>query len=206
MRPISFKRHRFPADVIRHAVWLYYRFTMSSRDVEDLLAERGMDVPHETIRCWANKLGPAIASNIRMTRQCADCVWHLDELVVKIGGQRMYMWRAADKDSEALDILVRKRRNKYAGLKLLRKLLKSQGFVLTRLHYANWAHWLGISQAVCRKTIAPKIHICPFEDGSEKCSASSPKARPSDSFQPTRRSTTPSISSVTSSLERQCEP
>jgi putative transposase len=68
MRPISFKRHRFPADVIRQAVWLYFRFTMSLRDVEDLLAERGIDVSYETVRCWANKFGPAIAANIRRAR------------------------------------------------------------------------------------------------------------------------------------------
>jgi len=129
MQLISFKRHRFHPDVIRHAVWLYFRFTLSLRDVEDLLAERGIDVTYETIRCWADKFGPAIAANIRKRRGRADCVWHLDEMVVKIGGKRMYMWRAVDKEGEVLDVLVQKRRNKNAALKLLRKLLKSQGFV-----------------------------------------------------------------------------
>lgn len=129
MQPISFKRHRFPPDVIRYAVWLYYRFTLSLRDVEDLLAERGIDLCYETVRCWANKFGPAIASNIRRRRHRADCVWHLDEMVVKIGGKRMFMWRAVDKEGEVLDVLVQKRRNKKAALKLLRKLLKNQGFV-----------------------------------------------------------------------------
>lgn len=129
MNPISFKRHRFPSDTIRLAVWLYFRFTTSLRDVEEMLAERGIDVSYETVRCWANKFGPAIAANIRRKRGKADAVWHLDEMVVRINGKRMFMWRAVDKEGEVLDVLVQKRRNKAAALKLLRKLLKSQGYV-----------------------------------------------------------------------------
>ena len=129
MNPICFKRHRFPPEVIRLGVWLYYRFTLNLRDVEDLLAERGIDVSYETVRCWANKFGPAIAANIRRKRGRADSVWHLDEMVIRIRGQRMYMWRAVDKEGEVLDVLVQKRRNKTAALKLLRKLLKNQGAV-----------------------------------------------------------------------------
>lgn len=125
MRAISFKRNRFPLDAIRYAVWLYYRFTMSLRDVEDLLAERGIDVTYETVRCWVNKFGPAFAANIREIRGRADSIWHLDEMVVRINGQRLYMWRAVDKEGEVLDVLVQKRRNKAAALKLLRKLLKN---------------------------------------------------------------------------------
>ncbi len=129
MRPISFKRHRFPPETIRLAVWLYFRFTTSLRDVEEMLAERGIDVSYETVRCWANKFGPAIAANIRRTRGRADSVWHLDEMVVRINGKRMFMWRAVDKEGEVLDVLVQKRRNKAAALKLLKKLLKNHGFV-----------------------------------------------------------------------------
>ena len=129
MRPISFKRHRFPPDTIRLAVWLYFRFTTSLRDVEEMLAERGVDVSYETVRCWANKFGPAIAANIRRARPRADCVWHLDEMVVKIRGKRMFMWRAVDREGEVLDLLVQKRRNKAAALKFLKKLLKNQGFI-----------------------------------------------------------------------------
>ena len=129
MQPISFKRHRFPPDTIRLAVWLYFRFTTSLRDVEEMLAERGIDVTYETVRCWANKFGPAIAANIRRRRGRADGVWHLDEMVVRINGKRMYMWRAVDKEGEVLDVLVQKRRNKKAALKLMKKLLKNQGFV-----------------------------------------------------------------------------
>ena len=132
MQSICYKRHRFPPDTIRLAVWLYYRFTTSLRDVEEMLAERGIDVTYETVRCWANKFGPAIAANIRRRRGRAGSVWHLDEMVVRINGKRMYMWRAVDKEGEVLDMLVQKRRNKAATLKLLRKLLKNQGFVPER--------------------------------------------------------------------------
>ena len=91
MRSISCKRHRFPADVIRQAVWLYFRFTMSFRDVEDLLAERGIEVSYETIRCWTIKFGPAFASNLKRRRTVPTGRWHLDEMMVKIRGQRMWM-------------------------------------------------------------------------------------------------------------------
>jgi transposase-like protein len=124
---IFYKRHRFPADVIRQAVWLYFRFTLSFRDVEDLLAERGIEVSYETIRCWTIKFGPAFASSLKRRRLQPTGRWHLDEMVVKIRGQRMFMWRAVDDEGEVLDVLVQKRRNKAAALKLLRKLLKNQG-------------------------------------------------------------------------------
>lgn len=151
MQPISFKRHRFHPDIIRHAVWLYFRFTLSLRDVEELLAERGIDVTYETIRCCADRFGPAIAANIRKRRQPADCVWHLDEMVVKIGGKRMSMWRAVDKEGEVLDVLVQKRRNKKVALKLLKKLLKSQGFVST--HSAVYNTFNTERHLVSRKTM-----------------------------------------------------
>ena len=91
MKPISYARHRFPPDVIGHAVWLYLRFTLSYRDVEDLLAERGLEVSNESIRRWVLKFGPAIARNLRSARPRPHNHWHLDEMVVSIGGQRMYM-------------------------------------------------------------------------------------------------------------------
>jgi len=127
MRPISFKRHRFPPDVIRYAVWLYFRFALSVRDVEELLAQRGIEVSREAVRCWVIKFGPLIAANLRRRRSPPTGRWHLDEMVVKIGGQRMYLWRAVDDEGEVLDVLVQKRSNKAAALKLLRKLLRSQG-------------------------------------------------------------------------------
>jgi putative transposase len=127
VRPISYKRHRFPPDVIRHAVWLYFRFTLSFRDVEELLAQRGIEVSYETIRCWTLKFGPRIAANLRRRRSPPSGRWHLDEMVVRIRGRRMFLWRAVDDEGEVLDMLVQRRRNKHAALKLLRRLLKRQG-------------------------------------------------------------------------------
>ena len=127
MNPISFKRHRFPPDVIRYAVWLYFRFTLSIRDVEELLAQRGVEVSREAVRCWVNKFGPLIAANLRRRRSPPTGRWHLDEMVVKICGRRMYLWRAVDDEGEVLDVLVQKRRNKAAALKLFKRLLRNHG-------------------------------------------------------------------------------
>ena len=127
MQPVSFKRHRFPAGVIRHAIWLYFRFTLSFRDVEEMLAQRGIEASYETIRCWTLKFGQAFARNLRRSRPKSTGRWHLDEMVVKIGGKRMWLWRAVDGEGEVLDMLVQRRRNTGAALRLLRKLLKNQG-------------------------------------------------------------------------------
>src|SRR5467141_982011 len=129
MAPISYRRHRFPRVVIQHAVWLYLRFTLSYRDVEDLLAERGLDISYETIRSWVLKFGPVIARRLRRRRPRPGDRWHLDEMVVRIAGRRMYLWRAVDHEGEILDMLVQSRRNCQAALRLMRKLLKKHGFV-----------------------------------------------------------------------------
>src|SRR6516165_10915157 len=131
MKPICYARHRFPPDVIRHAVWLYLRFTLSYRDVEDLLAERGLMVSNESIRRWVLKFGPVLARNLRGLRPKAYTRWHLDEMVVSLSGKQMYMWRAVDVEGEVLEILVQPRRDKAEPLRLLRKLLRRQGFVPT---------------------------------------------------------------------------
>ncbi len=130
MKPISFKRHRFPPDTIRLAVWLYFRFTTSLRDVEEMLAERGIDTTYETVRCWANKFGPAIAANIRRRRGHADSVWHLDEMVVRINGKRMFMWRAVDQEGEVLESYVTKTRDKAAALSFMKKALTRRSAAL----------------------------------------------------------------------------
>ena len=129
MQKISYARYRFPPVIIQHAVWLYFRFSLSYRDVEDLLAERGIDVSYETVRRWALKFGQAYARRLRTTRPRPDAKWHLDEVSVSIAGKRMYLWRAVDSEGEVLDILVQSRRNKKAALKMMRGLLKEQGFV-----------------------------------------------------------------------------
>ena len=128
MNKISYRRHRFPAEIIQRAVWLCFRFPLSYRDVEDLLAERGVDVSYETIRRWSLKFGQAYARKLRQSRPRPDDRWHLDEVFSSINGKRMYLWRAVDSEGEVLDILVQSRRNKKAALKLMRKLLKKQGY------------------------------------------------------------------------------
>src|SRR4028119_1884183 len=133
MQPISYARHRFPPEVIRHAVWLYLRFTLSFRDVEELLVERGLEVSYETVRRWAVKFGPAFAKNLRRLRPKPSNTWHLDEMAVRIGGNRMWLWRAVDSEGEVLDILVQPKRDTKAALKLMRKLLRKQGYALTVL-------------------------------------------------------------------------
>ena len=124
MHTVSYHRHRFPAEVIQHAVWLYFRFPLSFRDVEDLLAQRGIDVSYETVRRWSVKFGVAYARKLRRSHPPADRRWHLDEVFVSINGRNMYLWRAVDCEGEVLDVLVQSRRNKRAALKLMRKLLK----------------------------------------------------------------------------------
>ena len=119
--------YRFPAEIIGHAVWLYYRFCLSLRDVEDLLAERGIEVSYESIRAWCNRFGPEYARSLKSRPGCRGDTWFLDEVFVKIGGELQYLWRAVDQDGDCLDILVQKRRNKKAAKRFFRKLLKGQG-------------------------------------------------------------------------------
>jgi len=128
MPHLSYRRHRFPAPIIQHAIWLYLRFTLSYRDVEDLLAERGLDVSYETVRRWVLKFGPMVARRLRERRPRPSDRWHLDEMVVRIAGKRMYLWRAVDHEGEILDVLVQRRRDKRAALRLMSKLLRKQGF------------------------------------------------------------------------------
>jgi transposase-like protein len=121
-------RHQFPPAIIRHAVWLYVRFTLSYRDVEDLLAERGLDISYETVRRWVLKFGPLFARELRRRRPRPTYRWHLDEMAVMIAGRQFWLWRAVDDEGEVLDLLVQRRRDKAAAVKLMRKLLKKQGF------------------------------------------------------------------------------
>ena len=129
MKKLSYSRHRFPAAVIHRAVWLYFRFPLSFRDAEEMLAERGIEVSFETVRRWVLKFGPAIAANVRSRRVQPSGTWHLDEVFVRIGGKRTYLWRAVDDEGEVLEVLAQSRRNKRAALKLMRKLLKKQGYI-----------------------------------------------------------------------------
>jgi putative transposase len=118
--------YRFPAEVISHAVWLYFRFPLALRMVEELLAARGLIVSHETIRQWALKFGQTFANQVRRRVPCAGDKWHLDEVVIKIAGVKHWLWRAVDQSGMVLDVLVQSRRDKQAAKRLLRKLLKRQ--------------------------------------------------------------------------------
>ena len=126
-QPPSYRGYRFPSEIISHSVWLYYRFGLSFRDVEDLLAERGITVTYEAIRLWCRTFGLNYARRLRRRRGRQGDTWYLDELFVKIQGQQQYLWRAVDEDGDVLDILVQSRRNRRAATRFFRKLLKRQG-------------------------------------------------------------------------------
>jgi putative transposase len=128
MALLSYRRHRFAPPIIQHAIWLYLRFTLSYRDVEELLAERGLEISYETVRRWVVKFGPVIARRLRRYRLRPSDRWHLDEMVVRIAGKQMYLWRAVDHEGEVLDMRVQRRRDSRAALRLMRKLLRKQGF------------------------------------------------------------------------------
>ncbi|TRD17727.1 IS6 family transposase [Palleronia caenipelagi] len=125
--PISYKRHRSPPEIIAHAVWLYVRFNLSLREVEELLLERGIDVSYETVRRWMVKFGPGIARNLRRRQAHPGDIWHLDEVRVEISGRVFWLWRAVDQDGMVLDEILQSRRDKRAAKRLLKSLIKRYG-------------------------------------------------------------------------------
>ena len=151
----SYHGYRFPPEIISHAVWLYYRFCLSFRDVEDLLAKRGVLVSYETIRQWSRKFGAEYARKLKRRAGRLGDTWHLDEIFVTIQGERQYLWRAVDQDGDVIDILVQPRRNRRAAERFFRQLLKGQGseprwLVTDKLRSYSAAH----------RTIMPSvIHI-----------------------------------------------
>ena len=154
-QPLSCRGYRFPPASISHAVWLYYRFGLSFRDVEDLLAERGVTVTYEAIRQWCSRFGLAYARSLRHRRGQQGDTWHLDELFVKIQGRQRYLWRAVDEDGDVLDILVQSRRNKRAAKRFFRKLMKRQGREPRRLITDKLRSY----PAACR-TVMPSVVHC----------------------------------------------
>ena len=123
---VSYRGFRYPAEIISHCVWLYHRFPLSFREVEELMIARGVIVSHETIRQWSVRFGAAYAAGLRQRRPKAGDKWHLDEVFIKVNGRRQYLWRAVDQDGNVLDILVQSRRNAKAAKRFLAKLMKKQ--------------------------------------------------------------------------------
>jgi putative transposase len=148
----SYHGYRFPPDIISHAVWLYYRFCLSFRDAEDLLAQRGVTVTYETIRQWCQTFGLDYARRLRRGRGRLGDTWHLDELFVTIQGQRQYLWRAVDQDGDVIDILVQSRRDRRAAARFFHKLLKRQGREPRRLITDK----LG-SYSAAHRTVMPSV-------------------------------------------------
>jgi putative transposase len=125
-RSISvYKRHRFPSEIIQHAVWLYYRFNLSYRDIEDLLAERGIEVSYESIRLWCNKFGAQYAKRLKRRHQGFGDTFFIDEVFVKIQGRQQYLWRAVDQDGEVVDVFLQARRDGAAAKRFFKRLLKN---------------------------------------------------------------------------------
>ena len=125
--PPSYQRHRFPSEIISRSVWLYHRFCLSFREVEELLAERGITVTYESIRQWCQKFGPDYARKLKKRQGRLGDTWHIDEVFVSIQGERHYLWRAVDQDGDMIDLLVQRRRNQKAAERFFRRLLKGQG-------------------------------------------------------------------------------
>jgi putative transposase len=120
-----YKRHRFPSEIIQYAVWLYHRFNLSFRDIEDLLHERGIEVSYEAIRLWCNKFGPEYAKRLKKKRSGFGDIFHIDEVFVKINGVQHYLWRAVDQDGDVIDVFLQKRRDSKTAKRFFKRLLKA---------------------------------------------------------------------------------
>ena len=205
MEKINYCGYRFPPEIIQQAIWLYLRFTLSFRDVEELLAERGITVSYETVRRWVNHFGPAIAADLRKRRPRPDTTWHLDEVYPKIAGRMVYLWRAVDAEGEVLDVLVQTQRNRRSALKLMRKLLKKYGFVPDRMitddlrSYGAAARDLGIENHHQRGQWKNRVENShqPTRRRERKMQRSRARAQPRDFSPPMPSSTTPSTSNAT---------
>jgi putative transposase len=127
--PSFYHRHRFPAEINSHCIWLYFRFPLSFRDVEEMVAMRGVSLSYETVRDWCLKFGQTYANGLRRRSPRPGDRWHLDEVFLRINGRLYYLWRAVDQDGDVLDILVQSRRDKKAAKKFFRKLLKGLQYV-----------------------------------------------------------------------------
>ena len=151
----TYKRHRFPPDIISYAVWLYHRFNLSHRDIEDLLAERGIIVSYESIRLWCIKFGSEYARRLKRRHQGYGDTFYIDEVFVKINGKQLYLWRAVDQDGEVVDVYLQAKRDGAAAKRFFRRLIQShQGeprkIVTDKLRSYGVAH---------REVIPEAIHV-----------------------------------------------
>ncbi len=163
----DYRNHRFPPEIIAHAVWLYHRFSLSFREVEELLAERGVTVSYEAVRQWCLKFGSTFAKRLRHRRGRPGDTWHLDEMFIRIRGERYYLWRAVDQDGQTLDILVQKRRNTHAAKRFFRKLLKGLRYVPNRLVTDKLR-----SYSAAHRTTVPSVHHCTTQYANNRAEVS----------------------------------
>ena len=126
-RSSLYKRHRFPPEIIQYVVWLYHRFNLSNRDIEDLMAERGIAISYESIRLWCIKFGPKYAKRLRRRHQGYGDTFYIDEVFVRIQGKQHYLWRAVDQDSEVVDVFLQRRRDGKAAKRFFKRLLRASG-------------------------------------------------------------------------------
>ncbi len=166
-----YKNHRFPGEIISHGVWLYYRFPLSYRDVQELLFERGIDVTHEAIRQWCLKFGQDYANRLKRRRAQAGDKWHLDEVFLTINGERHDLWRAVDQDDNVLDILVQSRRNKQAAKKFFRKLLKGLRYVERVAEF----YWRSSKPPFLPVASVPSSMLAPFRRFCRSLTGSAPR-------------------------------
>jgi putative transposase len=152
LRPVSYQRHRFPPEIIAHAIWLYFRFPLSLRLVEEMLLERGIVVSYETIRRWAIKFGADYARRLKRKAPTRHDIWYLDEVVISINGEKRYLWRAVDQDGYVLDEIVQTHRDTKAARRLLMRLLRKQGRPPKRIVTDK----LG-SYAAAKSTVMPRV-------------------------------------------------
>ncbi|MBA3570184.1 MAG: IS6 family transposase [Pyrinomonadaceae bacterium] len=170
--PSLYRRHRFPAEIISHCVWLYFRFSLSFRDVEEMMSIRGVSLTYETVREWCLKFGQTYANHLRHRSPRPGDRWHLDEVFLKINGRVHYLWRAVDQDGDVLDILVQSRRDKKAAKKFFRKLLKGLQYV-PRLIITDQLR----SYSAAKAEIMPSVQHCRDKWQNNRCE---------NSHQPTR--------------------
>jgi putative transposase len=155
----SYNGFRFPAEIISHCVWLYHRFSLSFREIEEMMLRRGITVSHETVRQWCAKFGQTYANSLRRRRPRPGDKWHVDEVFIKICGKTHYLWRAVDQQGTVLDILVAFRRDARAATKFFRKLLKGLEYVPRVLITDKLASYGAARRRMLRSVEHPPVEV-----------------------------------------------